>query len=208
MIQPARRPTPPPGVIEPARRATPPPGVIEPARKRTPPPGVIEPARKPTPPPGRSSPRASGRRRRARSSRRASRRRRAPEPAPSFEDAELDLGPPSPRASHPGKPKLDQDVVRLGDPLVTDAGAGITDAALTGVGAARRTPARARPAPVLAVDEEALRKERTRGATVAPGEDDAPEPPVPNWFLRVIVLLVALLAVALAYQFVVRPLLK
>lgn len=190
-IDPARaRRTPPPGVIEPASRArpTPPPGSIQPAKRPTPPPGGIRPASKPTPPPGSLEPAA-----------------RSSSTTPNYEDAELDLGPARPRASHSAKPKLDQDVVRLGDPLVTGAGAGITDAALTGVDQ-RRTPARSRPAPVLLVDEEAIRKERARPATIAPVEE--PEPPGPNWFLRVVVALVALLAIALVYQFVLRPLLK
>ncbi len=82
------------------------------------------------------------------------------------------------------------------------AGAGITDAALTG-GQPTRRP---RPAPRLDIDEEAFRRERMRPAATVMDEPEAP--PGPNWMLRIVGLLVALLGLALVYQFVVRPLLK
>lgn len=139
----------------------------------------------------------------------------APEPepaAPPRDDgaaaailgAELDLRPETQRRSAPNKPRFDQGLVRVHDPHQGGGGAGITDASVTGVRDSsphgRRTAAG-----VLDIDERALEGERQRPITVM--EEPEPEPG-PNWIKRIGLLLVVLLALAIAWQYALRPLLK
>ena len=58
---------------------------------------------------------------------------------------------------------------------------------------------------VLDIDERALEGERQRPITVM--EEPEPEPG-PNWIKRIGLLLVVLLALAIAWQYALRPLLK
>ncbi|HJL15044.1 MAG TPA: hypothetical protein RMH99_05270 [Sandaracinaceae bacterium LLY-WYZ-13_1] len=97
-------------------------------------------------------------------------------------------------------------MVRLGDPLQPAGRAGITHAATTGVaGDPRRRPASTGG---LDIDERALRRGR-RHRPVTLADDPPPEPtPGPNWVLRIALILVGLLGLAIAYQFLLRPLLK
>ncbi|HEY8428634.1 MAG TPA: hypothetical protein VIL20_09680, partial [Sandaracinaceae bacterium] len=209
LVEPVGRIRPTPGLAEPAVRSksTPAPGLVEPAvrSKLTPAPGLVEPVvrSKPTPAPGTVAPAASRPADLREPPMRASPAPGAASaPGPHFEDAELDLSRPARRLSHPAKPKLDHEVVRLGDPLDLDAGAGVTDAVLVGP---RRTP-RSGPAPLLLVDESAMRPERLRPPVVRE-EPEAPAPAGPNWMKRIVLFLFALVALALVYQFVMRPLL-
>jgi hypothetical protein len=78
--------------------------------------------------------------------------------------------------------------------------AGITDAALTGIDP---RPAQRRPMS-LDVDERALRRNRPV-TTIADAGARASEP---NWALRIVVLLAVLLALALVYQYLLRPYLR
>ncbi|MGE0790766.1 MAG: hypothetical protein AB7S26_34145 [Sandaracinaceae bacterium] len=123
-------------------------------------------------------------------------------PAPDFVHAELDLTPENPRASAPSKPRLDDRLVRLSAKNAADSDGGLMEVA-------RQAP---RPAPRTSgfvglpqVDEDALETERTRPGTMAP-RTSLP-PPTPNWLLRIAVALIALVVLAIAYQFLLRPLL-
>lgn len=78
-----------------------------------------------------------------------------------IDTAKLDIKPEAPRLSAPHKPKLEQDLVRVGDPLDGSAGAGITEASVTGVrasGPALQTPRQppAQPTPQPAWDGDAF----------------------------------------------------
>lgn len=202
VIEPTRKPTPPPGAVQPVRRPTPGPGIIEPAKKLTPAPGAIEPPRRPTPPPG---PQAADLPLPELSSLDA-----APPPKPrveprprsaaaAIESAELDLTPDNGRSSSPTKPKLDTDVDRIGDPLLLEQqelGAPL------GQGA---PPARPQRPALLPVDEEAVRKERSRPATMAPEPEVEPEDPGTGWIKPLVYVGLTLMALAIVYQFVVRP---
>jgi hypothetical protein len=128
-----------------------------------------------------------------------------PPSSPDFENAELDFQPDAARASAPNKPRLDQELVRIGDASADQAGAGITEASVTG---ARSHPSPARHkgvAGMLDIDERAYKRQREqRPVTVL--EDPEPEPG-PNWVKRLVILFVSLLVLAIAYQFVIRPML-
>lgn len=135
-----------------------------------------------------------------------------PEPEPPVErdaaseilEAELDLRPEGKRSSAPNKPRFDQGLVRIHDPQEV-GGAGITEASVTGV---RDSSPSARPrtaAGVLDIDERALEGERQRPATLY--EPPAPEPG-PNWIKRIGIALMVLLALAIVWQFALRPLIR
>ena len=119
-------------------------------------------------------------------------------------EAELDLRPESKRSSAPNEPRFDQGLVRIHDPQEV-GGAGITEASVTGV---RDSSPSARPrtaAGVLDIDERALEGERQRPATLY--EPPAPEPG-PNWIKRIGIALMVLLALAIVWQFALRPLIR
>jgi hypothetical protein len=125
--------------------------------------------------------------------------------SPSYSDAELVVQPNAPRLSVPSKPRFDDGLVRLGDPS-TEAGAGITEASVTGVRDSRSSPKpKAVAGMALDIDETALVHERARPVTV---REDPPPPPGPNWLLRIGLLMLAILGAAIAYQFVLRPFLR
>lgn len=131
----------------------------------------------------------------------------APEPPPeahAFAEAELELQPEQRRASVPNKPRFDQDVVRVGDPLEPGAGAGVTEASVTGVRESGPKIRRPSAAGLLEIDEDALEEERSRAGTMAPRDEPGPEP---NWIMRIAVALIGLVVLAIAYQFLIRPLL-
>ncbi len=122
---------------------------------------------------------------------------------PDYDDAELALAPQAPKSSPPAESHFEDGLVRLGDPLASGGEAGITEASLTGV--RDSGPRISRPA--LEVDDEAVAREKEARVhrTLAPIGSDAP--PGPNWLLRIGVALAVLLALAIAYRFVLRPLL-
>ena len=209
MVAAARRPTPAPSHVVPApRRPTPPPSTPAaqaddalPPLPELPPdePVRLRPAR---PAPAAPAPAAPA----------APTQTPAPTPAapaashtPSYSNAELDLKPQGRRLSVPNKPRFDEGLVRLGDPS-GEAGAGITDASVTGVRDSASAPKpKAVAGLALDIDESALQQERARPATV---REDPPPPAGPNWLLRIGLLMVGILAAAIAYQFVLRPFLR
>ncbi|MBX3276292.1 MAG: hypothetical protein KF729_38925 [Sandaracinaceae bacterium] len=123
---------------------------------------------------------------------------------PDYDDVELDAEPRAARGPRLAEPALDQALVRLGDPLLGGAEAGITEAALTGV---RDSGPRIERSAGLDIDERVIaREEQARAArTRAPAAAEASSGP--NWIARVAIALVALVALAAVYRLVLRPLL-
>jgi hypothetical protein len=113
----------------------------------------------------------------------------APPPRNEFEDAVLDFTPARARISRPVEASFDQDVVRTGDVAYEAA----------------RAPSKSAPAR-LDIDEGVLRKERSRTAAGVRISERA-GPSGPNWIVHIVALLVILFALALLYQFLLRPLL-
>jgi len=120
---------------------------------------------------------------------------------PDFDDAPLGLAPEAQRSSNPAPARFDDVFVRdnsdlppaaepmgLGDPL--------------SVPKAPRAPAGLE----LDIDERALNAERHRPRTLAPTE--APKRSTPGWLPRVAVIALVLIALSVAYQFLLRPLLR
>lgn len=128
-----------------------------------------------------------------------------PPVASDYAGAELDLSPQAKRTSVPNKPRLDESLVRVGDPLREGAGAGITEASVTGVRASG--PALRRPGiGDLDIDERVVKREREMHAkTIAEPPSDTR--PTANWLKRGSLIALFILLGAIAYQFVIRPLL-
>lgn len=123
---------------------------------------------------------------------------------PDYEQAELALQPDTRPLHAPVEPHFDEELVRLGDPLLTDTAAGVTTAALTGV---RDSGPHIERPEGLDIDGSVVEgAERARVAkTLAP---IAPEPePGPNWLVRAGLVLLGLVVASIAYRFLVRPLL-
>lgn len=128
-----------------------------------------------------------------------------PPTALDYADAMLDMTPDAKRTSAPNKPRLEEDLVRIGDPHDEGAGAGITEASVTGVRASG--PKLSRPAVgALDIDEGAVQREREKQPRTIASEPEAPPPP--NWLLRGILIALALLVASIAYAYVIRPLLS
>lgn len=128
-----------------------------------------------------------------------------PPTALDYAEAELDLSPNARRTSAPNKPRLDQELVRIGDPHSTEAGAGITEASVTGVRASG--PKLPRPAVgALDIDERMVERDRDRQPrTLASAPEELP---APNWLLRGTLIALGLLVASIAYAYVIRPLLS
>lgn len=125
---------------------------------------------------------------------------------PDYQDAELAVAPRAPRNAPPTDAHFEDGFVRLGDPLETGGEAGITQASLIGV--RESGPKIQRPAH-LDVDVEVVAREKEArvARTLAPVRSEA-RPAGPNWLVRVGGALIALLLLAIAYQFLLRPLLQ
>lgn len=124
---------------------------------------------------------------------------------PDYDAAELAFIPPPDRAPGLVKPRLDEEVVRLGDPLLRGAGAGVTDAALTGITDSGPGAETADAPGELEVDDAAYQDERRRAPkTLAPakGRSRKPSP----WLKRLALMAAIAVLLALVYQFVVRRL--
>ncbi len=122
--------------------------------------------------------------------------------SPSYEWAELDLGP---RAA-PAAKQHDRDLEHANHARTPEPAKAHSSRPPQNQPATKPPSSRPPSKQPLALDEETLLRARARRASDrAPALDETEQP---NWILRIVVLLVALLCTALAYQFVLRPFLR
>jgi len=119
---------------------------------------------------------------------------------PDYAAAEIDLAPQKKRSSHPDKPKFDQELVRIGDPHTLEASSS------NALGSVRPGARAAEPELDLQVDDAAILAARKRRSVRAPPPAAPARQPM-GWMGRLALSLFGVLALSIAYQFLLRPLL-